>query len=71
MQKKHDSVIKNLSTYEMLRKACADDAELAAAIRESLDQPKKLIEETFQRLEIGAKKSTIFDAATDDESRAF
>ena len=47
MPKKHESVIKNLSTNEMLRKACADDAELAAAIKESLDQPKKLIEETF------------------------
>ena len=40
-------------------------------IKESLDQPKKFIEETFQRLEIKAKKLKISDAATDNELRAF
>ena len=34
MPKKHESVIKNLSTDEMLRKACADDAEELGSSKE-------------------------------------
>ena len=67
MSEKCEKKIKHVSSTETIRAICSSDEEFKEELRISVEKPKKIIKNIFQRLSLNEKTFKIYESASDDD----
>ena len=71
MNAEHERIIKNLNSYEEIRKVCSSNDSLKKALQESLTVPIDLLKATFSTLSLKDKPFKIAESATNAELESY
>ena len=64
MASEMENYIKNANSNEEIRKLCSNNDYLLEGLKESLNEPKHLIEDILQKLSLKGKSFEIYEPAT-------